>query len=851
MNFFKPIHFFHIINNRIFLSFLFLLLPLLGHTQTIIKGTVLQKSTLEPLPFISVTLKGTQYGTNTDIDGKFTLSTSQPKGTLLFSFLGFKPTSAPYNGSETITVLMQEEPTLIEVSVSRKAKYRNKDNPAVELIRQVIDHKNENKQRNTPFLKYDEYEKIKLSLINPDKSITDNFLLKKYQFMMENVDSVTFPGSPLWPFYLEEKLYTKYFRKNPDKDKTFIKGRKRIEFDSRFINNDAISTAMGYLYQDIDIYKSNIYILTKSFLSPIADLSPGFYKFFIKDTTVIDGSKIVELVFVPRNTADLLFSGNLFVSLDNYAVTGAEMHINKNTAINWVDEMKIDLAFQKGKDSRYYLEKSYMGVDFSIVGSKQTMYGERRLFFNNYDLDNEINDTIFSGPSVELVLEDEEKNEIYLQKNRPIKLDRFEAKTYTNYDSLNNMNSFNRLLQWGAFLLGGYLNVGKFEIGYYGSFISSNEVEGLKLRIAGRTTEEFNKRIYLSGNLGYSFKDERWKHYAAAAYAFNKKSIFSYPQHFIQVSHTFDSRTPGLNIQFDEEENPLLSFKRGTNDKFFYDDIYQVSYVIDATNNFRVEALAKKWKQEPIGSLNFINQINGDKDTLNYITSTEVGMLIRWAPNERRFDKKRIRKSLPSRYPIITARFNVGIPGLIDGQYGYQKLEVKLTKRFILSQLGHADVELNGGNLWGTVPYPYLFIPKANQSYLFMRYSYNLMNFMEFISDRFVDLKIDYHMDGFLFNKIPLFKKLRLREVASLKAIYGSLRDENNPQYNKSAFELPKYENGLNSTFMFKKAPYVEVSVGIENILNIFRIDYVWRTNYLNHPGVSSSGIRFGGRVSL
>jgi len=832
--------------------FLLFLFPILLNAQTVIKGKVLHVSSLEPLPFISIGLKGTAYGTRSKMDGSFGLKTNEKQGELVFSYLGFRTKTVAFTGSDSITIIMEEDPKMLSVSITAKAKYRNKENPAVELIRQVIEHKDLNRQKSTPNIQYDEYEKIKISLINPSKKIVANPLFKRYQFMMENMDTLSIPGKKVLPFYLEEKFYHRYFKQNPSLEKSLLKADKKIEFDPKLINNDGISTTMKYLYQNIDIYKNNIYFLTNSFLSPIADMAPTFYKFYIQDTAIVEGVKLVRLKFAPRNTTDLLFSGELMITLDgNFAVENAALHLNKNSAINWVNELKVTLDFEKQINGKYYNSYSETSVNFGLDGFKSGLLASRSQTFKNYETNTEIPDFIFSGPKEESIIEDKKMMETYLEQQRPEQLNTSESKTYSNYDSLNSMKSFNRTLLWGSFFFSGYLNLKKVEIGPWGSFFSGNPVEGFKLRVAARTTEELNKNFYFSGNLGHGFKNQKWTHYLSGAYAFNHKSIYTFPQHFIRFSHANDIRIPGLDIQFQSEQNPLMSIKRGVNNQFLYDDIWQLNYIVESKSHLRLEASLKKWNQETAGALHYIRDENGLRDTTITISTTEAAILLRYAPGEQIFDQKETRKPVPNRLPVFMVGLNMGIPHFLEGQYDYQKLQIKINKRFILSQLGHADVEVAAGYLWGKVPYPFLFIPKANQSYGYMLKSYNLMNFMEFVNDQYIDFKIDYHLHGFILNKIPLIQKLKLREVMGIKGVYGYLREENQPKSNSGLFEFPRNENTFPTTFAMNKTPYLEANIGVENIFNFFRIDYVRRLNYLDHPNISKWGIRVGLQLTL
>ena len=187
----------------------------------------------------------------------------------------------------------------------------------------------------------------------------------------------------------------------------------------------------------------------------------------------------------------------------------------------------------------------------------------------------------------------------------------------------------------------------------------------------------------------------------------------------------------------------------------------------------------------------------------------------------------------------------MGLKGVAGGQYDYHKLKVSVFQRIFLSQLGFADVSVGGGRIWGTLPFPLLEIPNADQTYLVTPNSYNLMNDLEFISDKYVNLSIDQRFHGFFLNKIPLIKKLRMRELARFKLLYGGLSAGNRPENNPSLLHFPLDREGRTATFSLEKQPYMEVSVGLENILNIIRLEYVRRLSYLNHPDSRQQGLRF------
>jgi hypothetical protein len=197
-----------------------------------------------------------------------------------------------------------------------------------------------------------------------------------------------------------------------------------------------------------------------------------------------------------------------------------------------------------------------------------------------------------------------------------------------------------------------------------------------------------------------------------------------------------------------------------------------------------------------------------------------------------------------NKYPVFKLRYIAGIKGLANGEYNYQNLNLNIFKRVYLSQFGFTDITLEGGYIFGKVPFPLLTIHRANQTFAYQLNSYNLMNFMEFVSDHYAAANIDYYFNGFIFNKIPLLKRLKLREVLSAKVLYGGVRDENNPNYNTELLKFPADKANIPTTFTLNKQPYIELSAGISNIFKLIRVDFVKRLTYLDNPGVSSWGIR-------
>src|SRR5690606_13169520 len=296
---------------------------------TTISGVITDKVTKETLPYVSVAVVGGLAGTGTsaDEDGRYTIKLQPGQSKLRFSYVGYLSVDLEVKPGEdrTIDIQMDVDPAMMEeVVVVAKRRYRNRDNPAVQRLRKVIEHKPESRMEAQDYVQYEQYEKISLALSNLSDKFRNRRIFKNYQFLFEQQDSTDIGGRNVLPAYLHEKLSDVYFRRTPHKKKQYVRAEKRAEFDEKFIDNEELSDYFNWLYEDIDIYDNNISLATNLFLSPTAGTSPTFYKFFITDTVKTEEPWLIELSFVPRNKTDMLFSGKLYITHDGkYAVKSA------------------------------------------------------------------------------------------------------------------------------------------------------------------------------------------------------------------------------------------------------------------------------------------------------------------------------------------------------------------------------------------------------------------------------------------------------------------------------------------------------------------------------------------------
>ncbi len=837
------------------LLLLFLTSGLLTAQQsTSVHGKVIDDRTNEPLAYATVQLPDVKAGTRTDIAGNFLIESDQPTTVLRVAYVGYTTQNIKIRSGEhsEITVrLMDETVNLREVEI-RPDKYRRKNNPAVDLIGEVFAHKDKNRKEGLDFYQYEAYEKLQFDLNNISDKFRNRRSLRKFQFVFENVDTNQVSGKVALPVYLRERLMNVYYRKDPKSEKEYITGEQQTGLEG-YLDDEGLSNYLNSLYQNVDIYDANISLLTTQFVGPLSALAPTMYRFYIVDTLDYAGTRCADIFFAPRNKSDLAFVGNMLVALDStYAVRKVQMGISHDANLNWVSDLHLEQDFDffgTGASRRLMLTRDDISMDFQLVKSekRQSVLGHKSISYRNYRLNEPLPDSLFRTKVATVTDETvTHRAPAFWQENRHNPLSKQELGIYRMVDSIQNVPAFKRTMNIAVFVLAGYKSFGGFDLGPVNTFYSFNDVEGLRLRAGGRTNVHFAKSLYLEGYVAHGFKDDRWKHYAGVTYAFNQKTAGLYPMNQLTISTQNEIQIPGESLEFVQEDNFLLSFKRGVNDKMIYNRSFKLNYVREMRKGLSYTASFQQLRKLPGGILQFDYRRAGDEDVhyLPEINVTEMGFSVRYAVNEKFYQGKTYRIPILSKYPIFQLHVRAGKKGLLGGEYDYQQVSAQVSKIFYIAPLGYSDWSLEAGRVFGKVPYPLLVIHRANQTYSYQLQAYNLMNFLEFASDKFVALNIQHNFGGFFFNKIPVIRRLKWREVASFKGLYGGLDQRNQPSLTNGVLRFPVDANGQTVTHTLEKQPYIEASVGIANIFRLFRVDYVRRLTYTDLPGVSKWGIR-------
>lgn len=827
--------------------------------QTNIQGRVTNAATHEGIGGATVSLINSAGvaiagGTSTDSMGFYKLPLVGGATHVVFDALGFETLTIELHPDrlQAMNAALEESfQSLDEVVISGKGRYRNRNNPAVALIKKVIEHKPANRLSRFGHVSVETYEKILMGVTELPRFIAEGRLTQDFRFALQNTDTTLLPGRAVLPIYLQESLSTRYMRSHPQTNKTIVTATKKTELDRRYINNYNIETYFKFIHGDVDIYEDNILILNKPFLGPTAEAAPLFYKFFITDTVSSGDGTFVELAFVPRNHEDRLFSGKLQIALDGtYGVRRADIWIDHRANLDWVNSVTVSLRFSRHPSGIHLLTYSDMELDFGLHQRKRGAYGRRTLIYQNYDTQTTIPSEVFTGQLWVKHPDAAHRTEDHWRQNRPLQLSDAEAKTYINMDSLQRNRAFRRTIRLGYMLAQGFVPAGPVEFGPFEYSYSFNDLEGNRLRLGGRTTPLLSQRLYAEAYTAYGFRDERFKFYGGLAQSLNRRQIGVYPANYVQITYHQDAREPGQALGFRNGDSFIRSLRSGAQDNWLYHNTLRFNHVIEFGNHIMLQTSLSSHKQAPAASLHFITA-GSRPDTLAALRTTELGFHLRWAPNEEFFQRNLERTPITNEHPVFNLRYNVGFKGFLGGEYNYHALRLDVLKRIFLSQLGLADVTLGAGYIFGTVPYPLLDIPNASQTYVLSADAYSLMNNLEFVSDQYLKLNVEHRMHGFLLNKIPLLKKLKIRELAGFKLLYGGVRPENRPEHNANTLLFPEDRHGSPSTFALGRRPYMEASLGLENILNVLRVEYVRRLSYLHHAGTDKGGIRFSIKIDF
>ena len=843
----------------------FLLFLLLGCCISVsaqnIQGVVTDSLTNDPIPYLSVFYEGKGVGSITDNDGHYKVETRKGWNKLTFSAVGYvtKVVNIIPGVTKNLNVRMRPDDIMLDEVVvkPKREKYSRKNNPAVELMKKVIAHKNNNKLSENDYYQYNKYQKITMSLNDVTPEMLEKGMYKKMPFLKDQIELCEETNKFILPISVDETASQKIYRKHPKSEKTIIKGMSSTGVNELFATGDMLSTVLKDVFTDVNIYDNDIRLLQYPFISPISSSDAiSFYKFYIMDTTFVDKDKCFHLTFVPNNSQDFGFTGHLYVLADSsYTVKKCTMNLPKKSGVNFVDNMDIIQEFEQLPNGEWVLKTDDMIVEMTLMKIMQGFQIRRTTRYSDYAFD-ELPQQLFKRKGAEIKEADAMmRGDDFWNQYRPVPLTQTESSMDMLVKRLEQMPGFKYVIFVLKAFIENFVETGtkehpsKVDIGPVNTMISNNYIDGLRLRMSAQTTANLNPHLFFKGYYAYGFKDHRSKYMGEVEYSFNKKEYLprEFPKNSITFSYQYDVMSPTDKFLKTDKDNVFVSFKTSTVDQMSYVRNIALKYENETQFGLKPTVEVKHSTDEPTGGLAYIT--NDDQKTLvPEIQTMEASLAFRYAPGETFVNTKQRRIPVSFDAPVFTLSHTAGFKGVLGGEYNYNLTEIGLYKRFWFSSWGKIDMFVKGGAQWNKVPFPLLIMPAANLSYILQRETFNLINNMEFLNDRYASLDVSWDLNGKIFNRIPLLKKLKWREAIGFKMLYGHLTDKNNPMKHPGDSELflfPTRDGRPTSFVMAPKTPYMECSVGIHNIFKILHIDYVRRLNYLDHPDANKWGVRF------
>ena len=810
--------------------------------------------------YASVQYRGHKIAVSSDSQGKFSIE-KHPGWVLTVSALSYKSQTISVNEKmDFIEVKLKDDShKLNEVVVkTKRGKYSRKDNPAVELMRRVIAAKKKTDLSNHDYYQYDKYQKITLALNDLKKEQLEGKFFSKRQYLLDQVETSPYNGKLTLPVSIDETVSQHIYRKDPKTEKDIIKGQQSNGIGQVIQTGEILNTALKDAFTDVDIYDDYVRLLQYPFPSPIGRTGISFYHYYIEDTVYVERDLCYHLQFIPANSQDFGFRGELYVLADSSLhVKKCNLYMPHNTDVNYVKNMKIEQEYTRLDNGEWVLSKDDMIAELHVNSMLQDLLVVRNTRLTDYAFD-ELPKILFKGKAkVRHDMDAMNRDEAYWNKYRQVDLTKSESSMDSFIHRMENSKGFKYIIFFVKALMENYVEIGggtdgkksKFDLGPVNTYISKNFVDGIRLRLAGRTMAALNPHFFWDGYAAYGTKSNDWYTGNIFTYSLNKKknSPFEFPMRNLTFEVARDVTSPSDENLLHNKDNFFMTFRAATQDEMFLYHRQKLAFTYETDWGFRFNTSLRFQSNRTVGNLHYYHQ---DGTEVKKIRMTDLNVGINYNPGVTYVNTKQQRLPINLDSPEIGLSHTMGFKGFMGGQYHSNITKLSIYKRQWLGSWGYLDFHAIGQAQWNKVPFPMLILPPINLSYFEQETTISLMKDWEFLNDRQVFWALSWDMNGKLLNRIPLIKKLKWREWFAIKGVWGHLTDKNNPYLEKNQgdgrlFKFPKNSHVMNDT------PYWECVAGVHNIFKFFSVEYVRRLTYLNNNNIDKWGIRFGFMMSF
>jgi len=816
----------------------------------LIRGIVRDSLTTEGLPYASVRIPGAKISVVADSRGIFEIAVPASADSMTASGVGYaaKTVRLVPTSHNLYDIMLAQETSMLKELVVKKEKYSKHNNPAVDFASRLRRSGGDTSPRRNDYYSYDSYERISMGIQDVDTT-RNSALLRHMPGIIDHVDRSELNGEPVLNLVVKEMTSGTYYRRHPRSEKVIVTGIRSSGVDE-FVEPENMQVMLHEVLREIDFFDSDIKLLKNNFVGPLSRVAPDFYRFYLVDSAAVlepHGPEYHVLAFYPRNKSSFGFSGHVYVAMGDSGqmnVRRVEMGVPKQINLNFIRQMKLVQEYDTAPDGSRLKTRDDVFLELGILPGSPKVYVNRRTAYWNHSFGRPVMaDSIFGRLGDRVVLPGAEQRPAdFWLGARQVPVPPGE----NNIDRLMSRLRDNKWYRWGEWMLrtmvSGYVGFGnrkQFAYGPINTTASYNSLEGLRLRAGAMTTANLNPHLFGRGYVAYGFEDRRWKYGAEAEYSFKPKKYHpgEFPVHSLKLRHGYDVDRLGSHYLYTNADNFVLSLARMSDRLFIYRRDTELTYTLELENHFSFITSVENVRYE---ASRFVPFADGRGQNFGHFYENALEVTLRYAPGETFYQSRSARIPVEDYAPVLSVSHRFAPCGFACACYGVNRTELSLSKRFSLSFLGAFNLNVNAGHVWGSSVFTGLFIPNANLSYTIQPRSFALMNPFEFVNSSYVSWHACYEMRGALVNLVPLLKRTGIRELVTFSGIYGCLSDACNPLRNPHLLSFP-----VNAASVEMTGPYMEIGVGLDNILRFIRVDYVWRLNYRHVPyDIDRSGLR-------
>ena len=836
---------------RIYILLLFLWLSAGARAQ--ITGVVTDALTGDTIAYPSASYKGHHMAVSGDVQGRFSIEHHEG-WVLTISAVGYQSKEFTMKANSPLTMAVKLKPdtrTLKEVVVKTKRnRYSRKDNPAVELMKRVIAAKKKTDLSNHDFYQYNKYQKITLAVNDIQKADIDSGFFAKKQWLTDQMETSPYNHKLILPISVDETVTQHIYRKNPKSEKDIVLGQQSTGLNQLFETGDILNNVLKDVFTDVDLYDNQVRLLQYPFTSPIGKDAIAFYRYYIEDTVYVDHDLCYHLQFLPNNQQDFGFRGELYILADSTLhLKRAELSIPKRSDVNFVENLSITQEYTQLPNGEWALSVDDMVVELKVTNFMSKALVVRTTRLSDYAFD-ELPKQLFKGKAAtrreaNAMMRDDS----FWNQYRTVELTKSESEMDAFIRRVQQLKGFKYIIFGAKAFIENFVETGglnhpsKVDIGPVNTMFTSNFIDGFRTRISAQTTANFNKHWFFAGYYAHGWRSHKNYYNAEVTYSFNKKDYLprEFPKRTLTFSATYDIMSPSDKFMGTDKDNVFTAFKWSKVDKMMFYNRQKITFEWETEWGLRTIVGLKTEANEAAGALYF---------PVGTLRTTEWSLNFQLAPGRTYVNTKQRRYPINMDAPVFSLGHTMGMK-FLGGDYRYNFTEASIYKRFWMNSWGKIDARVKAGAQWNKVPYPLLIMPAANLSYIMQDETFNMINNMEFLNDRYASLDVAWDLNGKILNRIPLLKKLKWREYIGVKTLWGKLTDRNNPTLLANAGDPMLWAFPMGSYVMDAKRPYVELIAGVHNIFKILHVDFVHRCNYTHLPTAKRNGVRFMMRVTF